>query len=406
MSVLSVIIACVSLTGALSILRIHDQQTEMILEKKEIELRESMDELKDDTRKAMLELGFNVLILPEDQDLKEWYEKGYSTRYMPEGYVHQLAESGIVIVRHFLPTLQEKIVWPERERHIILVGIRGEVPNLNKPSRDPMVEPIPRGAITLGYELHQHHGIKPGEKVLLVGKEFVVHECRKQLGNQDDISAWIHLDEAQEMLNRKGVINAILALQCVCVDGVELSDLRSEIQKALPGTQVIEKGSLVLARQEARKNVEIKARASLEAEKQKRDEMRVAREGFASILIPVIFLTCGIWIGIMGYTNGRQRMVEIGILRAFGVSVHKVLQVFLIKYLVIGLIGGVIGFAGGMFTACLLEGDYHWASGEGVFVMELMVLSVVGSSALAILAGWLPAFSATQTDPAKILNEQ
>lgn len=139
LSVVSVFIASSALIGSVLVLKIHDEHTRLILEEKEKDLEMRMARLEDDTRKAMLKLGFNIIILPEEQELSDWYEKGYSSEYMPEDYVNRLAESGIIIVRHFFPTLQQQIEWPEKKRKIILVGTRGEVPNPTKSPREPLI---------------------------------------------------------------------------------------------------------------------------------------------------------------------------------------------------------------------------------------------------------------------------
>ena len=109
LSVVSVIVASASLIGSVTLLRLHDIRTGQILEQKQTELADRMAALKDDTRKAMLKLGFNVVILPKDQNLSDWYSEDYASKYMPEDYVHQLADSGIITVRHFLPSLQQKV---------------------------------------------------------------------------------------------------------------------------------------------------------------------------------------------------------------------------------------------------------------------------------------------------------
>ncbi|MHC4244593.1 MAG: hypothetical protein ACYSU4_19460, partial [Planctomycetota bacterium] len=128
LGVLSVMVASASFIGSVTLLNIHDLRTSQILQDKQDELADRMAELTDVTRKAMLKLGFNVVILPKDQNLADWYADDYASKYMPEDYVHRLADSGIVTVRHFLPSIQQKIEWPERKRKIILVGTRGEVP--------------------------------------------------------------------------------------------------------------------------------------------------------------------------------------------------------------------------------------------------------------------------------------
>jgi len=239
LSVVSVFIASTALIAAIVVLRIHDEHTGLILEEKEKNLADRMARLEDDTRKSMLELGFNIVILPEGQELSDWYDKGYSSEYMPEDYVDRLARSGIIIVRHFFPTLQQKVEWPEKKRKIILVGTRGEVPNPVKEPKAPLIEPVPPGSVVLGYELHRSMDLKVGETLKLMGREYGIIECYEERGNQDDITAWIHLEEAQELFNKPGLINAILALECLCTGDVPLASLRDSITRILPGTQII-----------------------------------------------------------------------------------------------------------------------------------------------------------------------
>jgi hypothetical protein len=293
LGVLSVMVASAMLIGSVTLLRIHDIRTGHILEQKQAELTERMAKLKDDTRKAMLKLGFNVVILPKDQNLSDWYSDDYASKYMPEDYVHRLADSRVVTVRHFLPSLQQKIEWPERKRKIILVGTRGEVPNLHKNPVKPLVQPVPPGTISLGYELHRSLDIKVGDKVKLMSRQFTVQACHKERGNKDDITAWIYLAQAQELLDKQGLINAILALECLCTSDA-LPQIRREISAILPGTQVIERGSRAIARAEARTKVEEQARIAVEEEKLARERLRTDREGLASIITAVVVTACAV----------------------------------------------------------------------------------------------------------------
>jgi ABC-type lipoprotein release transport system permease subunit len=409
LSVFAVMTAAASLIGSIVLLRMHDIRTSFILQKKEVELQERMNKLKDDTRKAMLKLGFNVVILPEGQNLADWYSEDYSERYMPEEYVERLADSGIMSVRHFLPSLQQKIAWPERKRTIILVGTRGEVPNLHKAHKEPLVQPVPPGTITLGYELHRSMDIQVNDKIKLMGKTFTVNTCYKERGNKDDITAWIHLKEAQGILGKEGLINAILALECLCT-GNALPTIRKEITAILPGTQVIERGSRALARAEARTRVAQEARTALEKETQGREELRYERERLASILIPVILLACALWIGLMGIINVHSRREEIAVLMAIGVSATRILSLFVWKHVSIGILGGLLGFFLGVISA-VLSGVSNEAVnigqiGASPFWLGTAALAVGGASMLAVISGWIPAIIASRQDPAEILREE
>jgi len=409
LGVLSVMVASGSLIGSVTLLRIHDIRTGQILEAKQAKLAKDMADLKDDTRKAMLKLGFNVVILPKDQNLSDWYAEDYASKYMPEDYVEKLANSKVVTVRHFLPSLQQKIEWPERKRKIILVGTRGEVPNLHKSPVKPLVQPVPPGTITLGHELHRSMDLKVGDDVELMGKSFKVNTCYKERGNKDDITAWIYLAEAQELLDKPGKINAILALECHCT-GDALPMIRKEIAGVLPNTQVIERGSRAIARAEARTRVEEQARLAVENEKTARATLRRNRERFASILIPVIVTACAVWVAVLGFTNVRTRRDEIGILRTLGVSAKNVMVMFMSRHVLLGVFGGALGFGAGVLSAVyfsaaregadvqIIGTDFSWAG--------LLLASVGGAAALAVIAGWIPTLIATRQDPAVVLHEE
>lgn len=410
LGVLSVVVASGSLVGAVTLLRIHDVHTNQLLEAKQAEMTQQMGQLQDDTRKAMLKLGFNVVILPKDQNLNDWYADDYASKYMPEDYVDRLANAKVVTVRHFLPSLQQKIEWPERKRTIILVGARGEVPNLHKSPVQPLVQPVPPGTISLGHELHRSMGVKEGDQVELMGRTFTVHACHKERGNKDDITAWIYLAEAQELLNKPQQINAILALECLCVGEEGLALIRAEIETILPGTQVIERGSEVIARAEARIKVQEQARASIQQEKDARENLRQVRERFASILTPVVVTACAIWIAILGFTNVRARREEIGILRALGVRSRHILVMFLSRHVLVGALGGALGFAAGALSAAYFGAAREGASlsmvDTGLSWVGLLVLSVAGAAALAVIAGWIPTMVAIRQDPADVLREE
>ena len=85
-----------------------------------------------------------------------------------------------------------------------------------------------------------------------------------QRGNQDDITLWINLREAQQILGKEGRINAIQALECNCAAD-RLGQIRDDIGRVLPDTQVIEFSSQALARAEARNRAAAEAHESIRA---------------------------------------------------------------------------------------------------------------------------------------------
>src|SRR2546422_352285 len=83
LSVLSVAIAIGCLLGEVLMLQVHRQRSRDILVAKEEETEEKMRLLEDDYRKITKNLGFNVLILPKDQNLSDLYADDFASKYMP-----------------------------------------------------------------------------------------------------------------------------------------------------------------------------------------------------------------------------------------------------------------------------------------------------------------------------------
>ncbi|MBN2411665.1 FtsX-like permease family protein [candidate division KSB1 bacterium] len=402
LGLVSVVIAVTTLMGALILLRAHDVRTEQIVAQKEEETKQRMVLMQDDYRKIMKKLGFNLLILPKDQQLADLYANDYASKYMPEDYVSALSASKIMSIRHLLPSLQQKIKWPEKQRTIILIGTRGEVPFLHRDPKEPMLVAVPKGTMVLGYELHQSLNLKQGDKVRFFGQDFMVHQCNEERGSKDDISIWIDLKQAQDILNRPDQVNAILALKCICA-GDDISLIRKEITAILPGTQVIEQGTKVITRAEARERAAQEAEEAIGAEIQNREKLKKERETYASIMVPLVLIACGVWIFLLFLSNVRDRQSEIGIFRAIGVRASGILKIFLLKALLIGLIGGFLGFIIGIFSGIVFL-DLRLVL--SIVDFRFLLLAIVLSTLLSLLASWIPALLASQQDPAIVLREE
>ncbi|MGQ9662567.1 MAG: ABC transporter permease, partial [Kiritimatiellia bacterium] len=352
--VLAVAVAAGGFLSAQAFLRAYEIHERRKLAPKEEERKKRLATLQDEMRKATLKLSFNLAILPAAQDIHEWHEKDYPTTYMPEEYAYRLANSRLVTMRHLLPMLQQKIRWPEQNRTIILIGCKGEIPDMHKNPRAPLVQPVPDGAITLGYELHTNLGLKVGDKVKLMGREFVVHKCHEERGSKDDITAWIPLKDAQELFQKPGLINVILALECVCVGDNVIDRICAEVAQHLPDTKVIEFGTQVLARGEAREKARVEAIQAVEREKRNQAELQADRSRMATWALIALIVACTAWIFMMAMANARSRRPEVAILRAVGYSRRQILVLFLLRHATAGGVGAVIGCLAGLLLGLRL----------------------------------------------------
>jgi hypothetical protein len=398
---LAVSVAAAVLSGSITTLKLHDLRTQAIVVRKEAETRQRMAALEDDYRKITKNLGFNLLILPANQRLADLYADDVVSAHMPDDYATRLAGANIVTIRHLLPSLQEKVLWPEKKRTIILIGTRGEVPSSFRDAKEPILMPVKKGHAVVGHELATAVGIRVGDRLNLFGTTFTVSACNEERGSKDDISIWIGLSEAQRILGKTGRINAILALKCHCA-GNELANVRRDVAAVLPGVQVIEQGSKVLTRAEARDRASREAADALAAEVRNRRQMRDEQEKFASVLAPLVLLASSIWVGLIFYTNVRERRAEIGILRALGARARTILGLFLTKALLMGLAGGLTGYTLGVTAGRARAGSTNLA----LLDPALLLLACGAAVVLSLAASWLPAYLAAQHHPAEVLREE
>lgn len=405
-------VAC--LAAAVTLSEGHDRRTEALLVEKEAETRAEMARLEDDYRMIMRRLGYNVLVLHRDQDFGELQARGYPTAYMPEDYAEQLGRGGIETLNHLLPVLQEKITWRERGREIFLTGIRGQVPVYHKTQfltpegeyRSPIMEAVPPGAADIGFELGREHGLGPGDRIRLSGRDFTIRRVFPRRGNQDDITAWIDLETAQAILGRPGLVNGILALECVC-DFEQLGAIEEEITAILPDVRVLEFGSLVSVRGRARQRAAEEHRRAVDSEMEYRARLRAEMARTFRVLIPVIVAGAAVAVFVLMMNNVRERQPEIGVLRALGWEERKIMALFLARAFLIGLAGVLPGLAAGFAAGAAWSG---WAplsrDALEIFRPGLLLALVPAAPLLSCLAGWLPARSAAGRDPAGILRDQ
>ena len=403
-----------------SILSARQKQVEAAIAEKEADVEATGAALQDAIRKHMLGLGFNILILPEDQDLSELHLNGTLSATMQEEFVDRLANSSVVSIDHLLPSVMKRIHWPERDMDIVLYGTRGEVPVMHRGRKKPMLDAVAPGQIVVGYEVHSQLGLKEGDQITLMEREFTVSKLHPQRGSTDDVTVWIDLKTAQEMLSLENLVHAILALECQCA-GDRITQVRTELAEILPGTQVIERYSQALARAEARDKAKQTAVASLEAEKKSgeallkqeadsRYELESQHQQLAGLIVPLSLLSAAALVGLLAFVNARQRREEIGLLLALGLRTRQIMTLFLGKAALLGVVGGLLGVGAGLVIGLSGAGS---AEGTPTVASMMSTSSAVRTAvlttplvavALAAIASWAAALFAARQDAAIVLQ--
>jgi ABC-type lipoprotein release transport system permease subunit len=337
-----------------------------------------------ETARLMLSMGFNVHIISENTNTSEFLLTGLADQTMPEQCLEKLASQQAISYNHLLASLQKKISW--RGLDVILTGLAAEIcpPGSKKSPISYQIEP---GNLYVGYKVAQTLGIKDGDIVEIEGKTLRVARCLSESGGADDIRIQCHLRDAQDILKLPGRISEIQAVDCLCFAPTDNSAqvLRNEIGSLLPQTQVFHTRSIASARAETRQMV----------------------KNLFAVIMPLVVVACGVWIGVLAITNVRDRQQEIGIMRALGYDSGRIISLFLGKAVVIGLLGAAIGFLAGTALAMRFGPDIFKITAKTMIKPEpfLLVISLIFAPLFAAVSSFIAAMIAATYDPAVTLRE-
>jgi putative ABC transport system permease protein len=403
---LGVVASTACLVGVLLSLEMHEARTEAIVRRKEAETRAARKALESHVRNAMHRLGYNAIVLPQDQPLGDWYADDYARHLMPEAWCARLDETQQLVDR-YLPRLRRKIDWAERKWTIIVVGVGEErILDTSVCSPVPLVDPTPPGSCVLGYELHTAWDLHVGDVITVQGTQFTVDRCAKELGTKDDITLELNLADAQKLAGQPGKINEILLVEHLSVWG-RLEEVQRRIAEVLPECQVVEIASETLSRAHARIKVAEEAQAAVGRERERRARLQAERARIVRRFVPLGLSLCALWVTIQMYLNVRDRAQEIGVLMAQGFRARAVGHLIYAKAIVQGIAGGVIGFIVGGSTAVAFQ--HTWtgiAALHAATVFEYFGMAVVMSAIACLLGSWLPASLAVRMDPAVVLRHE
>ncbi|VAX39885.1 hypothetical protein MNBD_PLANCTO02-2288 [hydrothermal vent metagenome] len=434
---LSVVVTVGSLSGALTLLQAERfflqaenarfeleesrlQKKKALIPLEEAKVAKAGKEHNDAIRKITKGLGFNIFILPQGQDINELYTEGTLSKTMVEENVTKLANTDIITINHLLPIIIKKIKWKDHNQTIFVVGTRGEIPLKQRASKKPLQAQIPKGEMMIGSLVASKQKLKVGDKVTLKKKSFVIVKINPERGNKEDSTVYIHLAEAQEIFGMQNLIHAIQALECNCATVDRIGEIRKDLEARLPGTQVIENTSTALARAEAREATKKAAQVSLKrarqsVEKNKKTFLEFEQsikktkksvnqfQKYSSVLVIFILASTLVFIGFFTWNNAEQRADEIGILRAIGIRSTQIMILFLGKAILFGFLGAIAGYNIGYAIAIVFNPLPK--ESPSLFSWQTLLIALVAAPLLSMLGSWLPAFLASQQDPAVVLQD-
>lgn len=336
----------------------------------------------DRTRIIQRDIGLNLRILPAEADLEAYWLKGYADGVIDETLLRTVHQQDVA--NRLVPLLQRTVPWGEGEA--ILTGIGQELF-----ARGEALKPLfgsfgdREDELTLGAVAAAKRGVREGDRVGLLGQEFVVKRVLSRSGSVDDIRVYGELVAVQRLLGLPGQINEIRALECECGEDVEDPEawVRSVLEPLLPGTQIIRQDRLAEARR----------------------KQRILAERVATVAAPALVVLAALAVAGLSFLNARQRRGEIGLFVAVGMSSARIGGIIAWRAAILGTFGGMVGVGIGWWLV-VTAGERLVGPGAaitGVHGLEILLGGLVGGG-IAACGAWIPAMIAARVDPVTTLR--
>jgi len=296
------------------------------------------------------------------------------------------------------PLVEGVIILPDfTGEYLHLVGIdpltNSEFRNFSSVNRDGQdrwfTDPH---AITISQSFADSHGLKIGDSIKVEAGEGTIVLTVAFLvdtENADSHFAFMDIGWAQELLGKAGTLSAVLFR---VQDPKNPEAVASRIAGVVPANVVVEPPS---------------NRSAQVAKMLAGFHLNLTALSLVSLLVGVFLVYNTISASVV------RRREEIGILRSIGVSPAQVRWLFLGEALLYGLIGSLLGIAGGLLVARSLLGAvattisnlYVLTSIEHTYLPwgQVMLVFLLGLAA-TLLGAWVPAQSAVGVSPLQALN--
>jgi len=354
-------------------------------------------------------LGANILILPKEATLQDYYAADQNGGTLPEENVTEIFLAGLTGVEKVSPKLSvpaevgsQKVtvtgILPQSEfrtkaawQTVTLfspkphVGCKKARCATNPADATPedlatqrTIEQLQKSEVVIGADVAERTSLKTGKKVKLLGQSFDVLAILPRTGTVDDSRIFAHLHKVQELAGTGEVVNAIEVMGC-CEDAA--GDLVPELRKLLPDAKVVTISQVV----------------------QTQVGVNRLMANTSWFVLVVLAIVGGASLAGAIAANVRERRREIGTLMALGATPEFVSRLFLAKALVLGIVGGVFGSVIGLGLALWL--GPRWASVAIVPLPVLMIGAAGAASLLALAAAYWPALSASRLDPCVCFRE-
>jgi putative ABC transport system permease protein len=218
-----------------------------------------------------------------------------------------------------------------------------------------------------------------GDNISIREQEVTVVGILDETGSNDDYQVFVPLATVQRAFEKEGLISSadIRALCSAC----PVESIADSVNDAIPGVRA------VAVRQIAQTEMNLMA--------------KVNRFMLALAGITLVVGSFGVVNTMM--SSVHQRVKDIGIMKAVGASRLQIVKMFLYEALVVGLIGGILGFIAGTLLSYVI-GPLIYEDLAVSYAPQYLLPALALAILVAAVASVYPAFRASKVSVADSLR--
>jgi len=172
--------------------------------------------------------------------------------------------------------------------------------------------------------------LKPGDKIALNGIEVTITGILEETGSNEDYQVFLPIETAQEAFDKEGLVSSI-DVRALC-SACPTSNIAGSINGNIPGVRAV-------------------------AVKQIAETEMGMMDKISKFLLALAGITLA--VGCFGVVNTmltsvHERTKDIGIMRAVGASRNQIIKVFLYEAVIVGVVGGLLGYVVGTLLAYIV----------------------------------------------------
>jgi putative ABC transport system permease protein len=362
-----------------------------------------------DVSHQLSDLGANILVLPQEATLQDYYAADQNSGTLPEEHVSEIYLAGLTGIEQVSPRLnvpatvrgtavtvtgvlpqselEAQAAWQTTTLFTAPKGHEGckkakisaaELEGTDSIVTHRAIQNLAANEIIVGADIASRSQFETGDMVEMLGKAFTIRGILSATGTVDDSRVFAHLRTVQEASGSGPVCNAIEVIGC-CEDAA--GDLVPALRKLLPNAKIVTISQVV----------------------QTQVGVNRLMANTSWFVLAVLVIVGGTSLAGAITANVRERRREIGTLMALGASPGFVQGLFLGKALVLGVAAGTVGCVLGLAVA--VAAGPAWAGVSVAVLPATSLLAIVVATFLAVVSALWPSLKAATLDPCFCFQE-